>query len=55
MTNWLDHPVMNGLDNAAITEVLNWKIKFPINESFLSRKSSPKFYFQKRIMNVREI
>ena len=43
---------MNGLDNAVIMEVLSWKIKFSVNGRILSRKSSPKFYFENRIKNV---
>ena len=42
-----DHPDMNGLDNAVITEVLSWKTKFSVNGRILSWKSSPKYYFKK--------
>ena len=43
---------MNGLYNAVIMEVLSWKIKVTVNERILSRKSSPKYYFEKCIKNV---
>ena len=43
---------MNDLDNAAIMEVLSWKIKFSVNRRILSRKSSPKYYSKKCIKNV---
>ena len=31
MWNYLYHPARNGLDNAVVTEVLSWKIKFSVN------------------------
>ena len=52
MWNCRYHPVMNGLDNAVIMEVLSWKIKFSINGRLRSRKSSPKFDCKKWIKNV---
>ena len=41
----MNHPVMNGLDNAVIMEVLSWKIKFSVDGRLMSRKSSRKFHF----------
>ena len=52
MWNCLYYPDINGLDNAVIMEVLSWKIKFSVNGSILSRKSSPKFYFKKCMKNI---
>ena len=52
MWNCRYHPVMNGLDNAVIMEVLSWKRKFSVNGRLRSRKSSPKFDFKKWIKNV---
>ena len=43
---WNYHPVMNELDNAVITQVLSWKIKFSVNGRLSSRKSRPKFIFK---------
>ena len=43
---------MNGLDNAVIMVVLSSKIKFSVNGRILSRKSNPKYYFEKFIKNV---
>ena len=37
---------MNELDNAVITQVLSWKIKFSVNGRLSSRKSRPKFIFK---------
>ena len=38
-------PSHGGLDNAVITEVLTWKIKFSVNGRLLSSKCNRKFYF----------
>ena len=42
--NCLYYPDMNGLDNAAIKEVLGWKMKFSVNWRILSRKPNTKRY-----------